>query len=352
MEIVIERGKTLPFEELPPRSVALDGYVLGPSIDAETERYSFDHHGDCVRHATRATAEQVHDALVLGLQPRSLSVYLNDIDLDTALAVWLLRHPERAREPLVNRLVHGAGLLDAHSGAFPLAGDLPTIVEWLSEPETKSRASGAYFELDTAGLHALLDEIGRRISVYADGASQGYTENFSIDNRYEVLQRGTGWILVQSLGTRAHARLFADGNERVIIHTTLRDGTHRTVMHLSPDHLGDLTVTVDVRGASVQLSMSGEATAIATLREGMNHLRDQLSDAGLDLGSVALQDSATEGSPQRRPGAGESDGRPGGAPGRSEARPGSERTASRFDRDDARSATRVISSTEGFDVRV
>lgn len=226
MEIVIERGKTLPFEELPPRSVALDGYVLGPSIDAETERYSFDHHGDCVRHATRATAEQVHDALVLGLQPRSLSVYLNDIDLDTALAVWLLRHPERAREPLVNRLVHGAGLLDAHSGAFPLAGDLPTIVEWLSEPETKSRASGAYFELDTAGLHALLDEIGRRISVYADGASQGYTENFSIDNRYEVLQRGTGWILVQSLGTRAHARLFADGNERVIIHTTLRDGTH------------------------------------------------------------------------------------------------------------------------------
>jgi len=226
MNIVIERGRTVPFDDLPPRGVALDGYVLGPRIEAETERYSFDHHGDCVRHATRSTAEQVHDALVLGLQPKHLTVYLNDIDLDTALAVWLLRHAERAREPLVNRLVHGAGLLDAHSGAFPLAGDLPTIVEWLSEPETTARASGAYFQLDTAGLRALLDEVGRRVSVYADGASQAYTENFSIDNRYEVLHRGTGWVLVNSLGTRAHARLFADGNERVVIHTTLRDGTH------------------------------------------------------------------------------------------------------------------------------
>jgi len=68
--------------------------------------------------------------------------------------------------------------------------------------------------------------VGRRVSVYADGASQAYTENFSIDNRYEVLHRGTGWVLVESLGTRAHARIFADGNERVVIHTTLRDGTH------------------------------------------------------------------------------------------------------------------------------
>ncbi len=226
MEIVIERGRTVPFEDLPPRSIALDGYVLGPQIDAEHERYSFDHHGDCVRHATRSTAEQVHDAIVLGLTPRHLTIYLNDIDLDTALAVWLLRHTERAREPLINRLVHGAGLLDAHSGAFPLSGDLPTIVEWLSEPETRARATGEYFQLDAQGMRALLDDIGRRVSVYADGASAAYTEGFSIDNRYEVLHRGSGWVLVESLGTRAHARIFADGHERVVIHTRLPDGTH------------------------------------------------------------------------------------------------------------------------------
>jgi hypothetical protein len=226
MEIVIHRGKIVPFDELPCRSVALDGYVLGPHIDAESERYSFDHHGDCVRHATRSTAEQVHDALVLGLVPRSLAVYVNDVDLDTALAVWLLRHPERAREPLINHLVHCAGLLDAHSGAFPLAGDMPTIIEWLSEPETGSRATGEYSRLDTDGLRELLDEVGRRVSVYADGASAAYTEGFRIDNRYEILHKGSGWSLVESLGTRAHARLFAEGIERVVIHTLLPDKTH------------------------------------------------------------------------------------------------------------------------------
>src|SRR5581483_10327579 len=94
MEIVIERGRVIPFEALPDHSLALDGYVLGPAIDAERERYSFDHHGECVRHATRSTAEQVHDALALGLEPSTFTVYLNDVDLDTALPVWLLRHPE------------------------------------------------------------------------------------------------------------------------------------------------------------------------------------------------------------------------------------------------------------------
>ncbi|MBL8602710.1 MAG: hypothetical protein JNK72_12380 [Myxococcales bacterium] len=226
MEIVIERGKTVPFESLPPKSVALDGYVLGPRIDAERERFSFDHHGDCVRHATRSSAEQVHDAIALGFRPRGLTIFLNDVDLDTALAVWLLRHVERAGEPLVNRLVSVAGLLDAHSGAFPLSGEMPTVVEWLSEPETAARACGSYFELDNEGLRALLDEVGRRISVYADGASHAYTSNFKIDNRYKVLKSGTGWSMVESLGIRAHARLFAEGHDRVVIHTLLRDGSH------------------------------------------------------------------------------------------------------------------------------
>jgi len=226
MKIVIERGRTVPFDALPTRSVALDGYVLGPCIDAERERYSFDHHGDCVRHATRATAEQVHDAIALGFEPRCLTVFLNDVDLDTALAVWLLRNVERAQEPLVNRLVSVAGLLDAHSGAYPLSGEMPTVVDWLSEPETTARASGAYYELDTAGMQSLLDEIGRRVSVYADGASQAYTTSFRLDNRYKILRPGTGWSMVESLGVRAHARLFHEGHKRVVIHTHLRDGSH------------------------------------------------------------------------------------------------------------------------------
>jgi hypothetical protein len=242
MEIVIERGRTVPFDDLPPRSIALDGYVLGPRIDAEHERYSFDHHGDCVRHATRSTAEQVHDAIAMGLHPEGLSVRVNDIDLDTALAVWLLRHRERSQEPLVNRLVQCAGLLDAHCGAYPLSGDMPTIVEWLSEPETRARADGSYYQLDTPGLRALLDEVGRRISVYADGASHAYTAHYRCDSRYEVVSRGAGWSLVRSVGTRAHARVFADGHERVVIWTPLLDGSHAYTLAKRSEFVKDFPV--------------------------------------------------------------------------------------------------------------
>ena len=52
----------------------------------------------------------------------------------------------------------------------------------------------------------LLDEIGRRVSVYADGASAAYTEDFRIDNRYEVLHRATGCSSSFERATQSAAR--------------------------------------------------------------------------------------------------------------------------------------------------
>jgi len=138
---------------------------------------------------------------------------------------------------------------------------------------------------------------------------------------------------------------------------TLGDGTRRTVMHLSPEHLGELTLTVDVRNGSVQLAMTGGEAAIATLREGIGLLRDQLADSGLDLGTVSLRDNATdsgrghrqapatgggEGNPQGRPG-GRAAERPAGPP---EGRP---RTG---EDDTVRRADRVIPGVSRIDVRI
>jgi flagellar hook-length control protein FliK len=70
---------------------------------------------------------------------------------------------------------------------------------------------------------------------------------------------------------------------------TLRDGTHRTVLRLAPEHLGELTMTVDVRAGTVHLAVAGSGTAIAALRDGLGQLRDHLGEAGLDLGELSLQ---------------------------------------------------------------
>jgi flagellar hook-length control protein FliK len=72
----------------------------------------------------------------------------------------------------------------------------------------------------------------------------------------------------------------------------LRDGGSRTVLRLEPEHLGAVTVTVDVRAGAVRMAVTGAAEALAAVREGIAHLRAALADAGLDLGDVALRPDA------------------------------------------------------------
>jgi flagellar hook-length control protein FliK len=72
----------------------------------------------------------------------------------------------------------------------------------------------------------------------------------------------------------------------------LRDGGHRTVLRLDPEHLGAVTVTVDVRAGAVRMAVAGTSEALAAVREGIAHLRSALADAGLDLGDVALRPEA------------------------------------------------------------
>jgi flagellar hook-length control protein FliK len=73
---------------------------------------------------------------------------------------------------------------------------------------------------------------------------------------------------------------------------TLRDGTQHTVLHLSPEHLGQLTLTVDVRAGAVALTVAGGEAALSALRDGLSDLRDQLGQSGLDLGDVTLRQDA------------------------------------------------------------
>jgi hypothetical protein len=225
MELVIQRGKIVPFAELPPKSIALDGYVQGPAIDAEGERLSFDHHANCIRHATRATCEQVRDAIVLGLDPTGFTVFANDVDLDTALSVWLLANPHRVHDEIVADLVTAAGLLDAHSGAYDIADELRRTIEWISAPETSARADGRYWGLDDVGLEELLADVSRRIDVYTRGEARPDVTRFTVDESYAVERTGTGWVLARTIGTRSHAALFRDGHARVVMYRRLPDGT-------------------------------------------------------------------------------------------------------------------------------
>jgi hypothetical protein len=123
MNLTIRIGHVWTFDELPPNTIALDGAVNGPAIDAEHRRFSFDHHAGCFRLITSATCQQVLDAILLGLDPSDCTVLVNDIDGDTVLAVWLLQHYTSCRDPAalarLRSLVASVGATDAHGPAHP-----------------------------------------------------------------------------------------------------------------------------------------------------------------------------------------------------------------------------------------
>jgi hypothetical protein len=82
---------------------------------------------------------------------------------------------------------------------------------------------------------------------------------------------------------------------------TLGDGSHQTVMRLSPEQLGEVTVTLEVRAGAVRMDLLAAPAALAALQADLGELRDQLAGSGLDLADVTLrQPDAGGGSPSGR----------------------------------------------------
>ena len=109
------------------------------AIDAARQVYSFDHHAGCIRHATLATCEQVRDAIRHGLDPDGFTVYLNDVDGDSVLSLWLLLHPDCLAGPAsrrLDRMIHRLGRIDALG---PGASPVPRLMHALDYPRDRVR---------------------------------------------------------------------------------------------------------------------------------------------------------------------------------------------------------------------
>lgn len=105
-----------------PGSIFLDGAAHGaPFLDPKREVYNLDHHEGCIRAFTLATCEQAMILLRKGLdlRRRDWTVYANDGDLDTVVAVWVLLNHIRlndrdgAARTRVMPLVRVQGVIDA-----------------------------------------------------------------------------------------------------------------------------------------------------------------------------------------------------------------------------------------------
>lgn len=134
-KVRVERGLSVTISaarKYPAGTIFLDGAAQGePFLDLDKQIYNLDHHEGCVRPFTLAACEQ---ALVLvyrgmDLRDRPWTIWANEPDLDTILAIWVLlnsMHLIDKESPIrdaVVPLVRLEGAIDAHGLEFKdLAG--------------------------------------------------------------------------------------------------------------------------------------------------------------------------------------------------------------------------------------
>lgn len=142
-------GLVLDFSQLPNRSLALDGVVLGRHIDTGRFRFSFDHHEN-PRFGVLSACEQVCDAIEMGLDPGHFRrILVNDVDRDVAAAVWLLLHPDRAH--FVRERVTGLGRADSHGPDGPGATPTPQLRSSFPVPGTTPMRRDLYRAVEAVG---------------------------------------------------------------------------------------------------------------------------------------------------------------------------------------------------------
>lgn len=228
--VVIRRGETVPFESLPRGSIALDGYVQGPYIDAERRGYSFDHHAGCIRHATLSTCEMALDAVRVGLDPRGMIIRINDLDADTVLSVWVLLRPAASFDQGVAAAVRSAGRVDALGPGDPGPGLFPCL-RWALEPMLQADAEGRLRFLDDRAYRGVLDACLERLDRWLDAGAPRQSARMqtslpSAEPTLETLHFGQGWSLVHSsAGLGAFGAVYASGTHAAVVANTLDDGT-------------------------------------------------------------------------------------------------------------------------------
>lgn len=219
----IEKGRTVPFNALPDRSVALDGYVVGPHVDPQRRRFSFDHHGSVLRHATLSTCEMVLDAVRVGLEPHDLTIYLNDLDPDSVVATWLLLRPEAATSQAVTFAVRSLGRYDALGPADPGPGLVPGLRRALA-PLFTDRLRMGDVEEQRARLTLCLEHLD---TWFARGAPQpaDVVPAGPLSTPISVQHEGDGWAIFSGQGVTDLQQVYQLGYGAGIIAEPLPDGT-------------------------------------------------------------------------------------------------------------------------------
>jgi hypothetical protein len=212
---------------------ALGGHVIlldgagsfGPLLDNKRRLYNLDHHKGCERTFTLATCEQalllVHGGL--DLSEGDWSVYANDPDLDTLLALWCLLNHARLRDlrPQVRDvllpMVRLEGAIDANGNELAEVCGLPAHalreaqgrLDHLLAREQQVKGGGDWQTLNLeAYALEMLGEIDRMIYIADD--FRGYANIEEVYGHTALGERSVSVLCRDSSGIYAVEKLLKE----------------------------------------------------------------------------------------------------------------------------------------------
>lgn len=235
IKLVIEPRKEVTLEEFnlfPPYSIALDGYAIGgPHFDKLNKNINFDHHSGVVREATMSTAMQVFLAIKQGLfdlYPKGVmpTVYINDCDQDTSLAIWLLDNHHLfeggSSIPNISRILNLSDKLDITAGAYPvnLSSDLMSKHCWVFKPYSDFRTSGRLYNSDSEAMLQTLELIMNRLNQLM----MGQAGECELDTRHTIIFQDHLITMVHEIGGNdARYFLYSQGMKAHISLVSIRE---------------------------------------------------------------------------------------------------------------------------------
>ena len=230
IELIVERGVTKTWEDFisqsPKFSIALDGYVSGPTnYQIDGRRLNLNHHEGVNRLITKSTSAQVYFFIKQGmiknfynLENQKLSIYVNDPDQDVCLSLWLLFNYERIMkndEPLIEKLVEIEDRLDITGGTYPFDSNSKIMKEmaWIFEPYIKSRHTNQLYTMTNDEIKILIKKVLIRIDKY----SQGKCGMVNLDTRYKLIQSDKDIYMIEEIGSYAKMEFIKNGINKAIL---------------------------------------------------------------------------------------------------------------------------------------
>jgi len=224
-EIIFKRGYV--WNNLPRKSIAIDGAYRGPFIDNKNEIYSFDHHDNCIRHCTKASCIQVMESILLGFSPNDYKIYVNDFDEDTLISTALIIYPEIVKNEKAINFINKVGKLDEHGSVYPLDEKF-----WKEYYSMKSIVMNNYdkkksSELTSEEIKILFINSINNFKTWVDNDLK-VIEDIKQENLiFEItpLTNNDKWIMVKSTEYNIFSKIYNTGFNAIVLWSELSNGS-------------------------------------------------------------------------------------------------------------------------------